>query len=644
MEIEHFKGVKSRKLDFSFYTEICGENGTGKSTINEAYMWCIFGKNPQGNVVSITPKDEENRIIPKVESSVRIIVNVDGIDYSIERKQKQKWATNKNGDEIFGGYSTERYINDVPCGVSEFNNKLNEICKLEDWFMLSSIYAFMGLKQEERRKILIQLAGEINEEELLKKYPDLESIIANTKLSINDIQAQRRLSLKKVETELSEIPARIDECYKLIKEYDFDIIEDTIKDIENQIVILRKEKDKVQANGIITKIENLGNMLMSIDKQIDEIKDSLFRERRKKESDVILKIRQAESDLMIAQSVLKSKNKSLEDLNKSLSNSEAKIVDLRNNWTIENGKVFNAEINSVCPTCHRPFDNSNNDYVKSLEDAFYTSKKEILKSIEAEAGLINSKIISIREEIKQVSEEVENIQSQSVIIEGNIKKFNEELQAIPTLEHALSAHQERLKLLEQKESIAQEVKRIQGSSDADETEKMISQLNEALEQQASLLKAHQEKLLQRTINCNTKKRINELEETSKSLTQDKVDCKHILSQIDMYKKDKINIVNDKVSGLFEIVKWKMYEQNVSNDGEKEICQAIVFGVPYEEQNTATKVNASVDIINGLSKALNLSLPLFIDNKESVTNKISSNSQIIALEVQKGQKMITIKTY
>lgn len=639
MEINNFKGVKSQKLDFCPYTEIYGDNGTGKSTINEAYMWCIFGKNSQGNVVSITPKDEHNRIIAKVESSVRVIINVDGIDYSIERKQKQKWSTNKNGEDIFGGYNTERYINDIPCGVSEFNNKLSEICKLEDWFMLSSIYAFMGLKQDERRRILINLAGEIDEAELLKNYPELEEIVANSHLPINDIQVQKRISLKKIETDLSEIPARIDECYKLIKEHDFDLIEQNIKEIENNIVVLKKEIDKIQSSGIEVKIEILGTALMSIDKQLQEIQESLEKERKNKEFEVMSKIRKCESDLSIAQSVVKSKEQTLTSISNFRTRKEAKLQELREAWKSENSKEFSA----ICPTCHRPFDNTTEDY-HSLENEFYRNKEKELNYIKDEANSIKSEIDKLIGDANNTEIEINSSKEKIETLVENIKILNNELQSIPSIEHALIAHAERQKLLKQREELVEETKAIKNSPASVEVHKQIEEFEKSLNSQVELLKTYQEQLLQRTINSNTKRRIKELEETSKSLSQDKADCKFILFQIDMYKKDKINIVNNKVSELFEIVKWKMYEPNVSNDGEKEICQAIIDGIPFEEQNTAKKVNASIDIINGLSKALQLNLPMFIDNKESVTTLISSNSQIIALEVKKGQKQITIKTF
>ena len=125
------------------------------------------------------------------------------------------------------------------------------------------------------------------------------------------------------------------------------------------------------------------------------------------------------------------------------------------------------------------------------------------------------------------------------------------------------------------------------------------------------------------------------------LAQSIADIDKIEYEIKQFKKRKILIVESSVSSLFDIVSWKMYEPNITNDGEKEICQAIIDGKPYETQNTATKMNAGIDIINGLSKACLITVPLFIDNRESVTNIIDTQAQTISLKVVEN-KSLTIE--
>ena len=635
MEIEHFKGVKSQKIDFTDYTEIIGDNGTGKSTINEAYMWCIFSKNTFGNVVSITPRDENNRIIPKVESVVKLTIEVDGIEHTVCRKQKQNWRTNKEGVEIFNGYTQERYFDEIPCSVSEYNLKVSEICLMDNWFMLSSIYAFMGMKQDDRRKMLIQLAGDIKEEELLQKYPSLIEATHNLKISIADLQKQKKIAYAKIEKDLLDIPTRIDELSKQIVEYDFVEISNQITKLEDVIKDIHKDIEKVQSQGCHEMIQELKDKVKSYDKDLNDISDSLIRERNKKEDEIYREIRKVTLNIDLAKKKKSTADDNLVNVKYSISARENELTKKKEEWIEENEKEFDVESNSVCPTCKQSLDISS---IQVLQDEYYNRKNNILTKITQDAQRIKeTKAMLVAEKLSLEDE----INTQQQVIEENevtLKELNAKLQSIPPITLALSLHKEYNKLIEVKEELLSQIRKLEMSSDNEETLKKLQELQEKRETSTKGLKELQEKLYQKSVNENIKNRIETLEKESYQLAQDKVDCKYILSEIDKFKKARIEVVEEKVSGLFEIVKWKMYEPNVSNDGEKEICQALINGKAYEEQNTATKVNASVDIINGLSKALQMQLPLFIDNKESVTNKISSNSQIIALSVVKDAKL------
>ena len=47
--IHNFKGCRERKIDFSdSVTSISGANGTGKTTIYDAFLWLLFGTNSVG--------------------------------------------------------------------------------------------------------------------------------------------------------------------------------------------------------------------------------------------------------------------------------------------------------------------------------------------------------------------------------------------------------------------------------------------------------------------------------------------------------------------------------------------------------------------------------------------------------------------
>ena len=50
MRIENFKGTRNLTIDFSpAHTDISGANGTGKTTIPDAFSWLLWNKDSKGN-------------------------------------------------------------------------------------------------------------------------------------------------------------------------------------------------------------------------------------------------------------------------------------------------------------------------------------------------------------------------------------------------------------------------------------------------------------------------------------------------------------------------------------------------------------------------------------------------------------------
>ena len=94
-----------------------------------------------------------------------------------------------------------------------------------------------------------------------------------------------------------------------------------------------------------------------------------------------------------------------------------------------------------------------------------------------------------------------------------------------------------------------------------------------------------------------------------------------------------NAINSK----FELVKFRLFDTQI-NGGLIECCDTLVNGVPYADVNNAHKILAGLDIINTLIKFYNTSAPIFIDNRESINEIYSINTQIISLIVTTDSKL------
>ena len=57
MKVENFKGIKHLEAKFGSITKVSGANGTGKTSLYEAYMWCLFQKRADGSTIDVQPLD-----------------------------------------------------------------------------------------------------------------------------------------------------------------------------------------------------------------------------------------------------------------------------------------------------------------------------------------------------------------------------------------------------------------------------------------------------------------------------------------------------------------------------------------------------------------------------------------------------------
>ena len=68
LTIENFKGIESLVIDFAKTTHISGKNGTGKTTVFDAYSWLLWDKDSSNRKdFNIKPINENGDVIHNVE-------------------------------------------------------------------------------------------------------------------------------------------------------------------------------------------------------------------------------------------------------------------------------------------------------------------------------------------------------------------------------------------------------------------------------------------------------------------------------------------------------------------------------------------------------------------------------------------------
>lgn len=197
MTLQNFKKVREQNINFQHNTLISGGNKTGKTTIYDAYLWCLFGVLSKKNG-TVQPLDSNNKIRHKLKTSVTVVLNIDNErEVKLQRVLSEKWSAKDTAEEKLLGTQTTRFINDVPYSEVAYKKKLSDICDYNRWFMLSNINLFMSYKVEERRRILMSIAGNLDEESLMKPYPIVYNGIVAERKDINEIFAQYNMALSR---------------------------------------------------------------------------------------------------------------------------------------------------------------------------------------------------------------------------------------------------------------------------------------------------------------------------------------------------------------------------------------------------------------------------------------------------------------
>lgn len=627
MHIENFKGCKDRQIDFGNKTAIKGVNGSGKTTIADAVMWVLFGKDSAGaTTFDIRPKDANGTDIDFIDIKAELVMDVDGKELTLVKTQKQNWVKKRGAEEqTFQGNTNLYEINTIPKSEKEFKAYIEELVPEEVFKFASNTNAFMSQKTGDRRTTLFKLASDMTDADVLATDPMFKPLAEQMQqFTSEEILSRDKKALLENKKKLQEIPARIDEVNKSIVEQDYSEAESKLADLREQLASVEDDKSDASAYEQVNQYKS----------EVAKLKGELENIERDANADIVskrkdLQYKIIDVDQQLSQSARATENirHTIERLGTTIPSSEEYLAKLGEDYK----KLKAEEIStgaSVCPTCHREYEA---DKKEDIVADFQKGKDDRLMQINLKGKDIASLLKADKEELEKCKARLFESELQLKELNRSKEDLQNELESIPASVDmsTLAAYGLTKAKIEDAEKSLEKAQL--SIKDVDAKKQIIADRKRSIQ---SEIDAVNRILAGKQAVANAKIRIGELTEEQRRLSQAIATIEKEIYLLEEFSKTKVNLLSDRINAHFKIVKWRLFERQI-NGGYNPICEPLVNGQAYSSAlNSGHKILAELDIIQALQKIYEVSVPVFLDNSERINsfNVPDMDCQLITLSV------------
>lgn len=666
IHIENFKGINMLDVNFSVKTKISGQNAVGKTTIFDAFTWLLFNKNSSGEEkFNVRPLNKEGTRIDNVEIKVVAIMDVDGKEVELSKVQKQNWVKKRGTNTVsLQGNPNSYEIDGYPKSEAEFKEYVSGIAQSEEMFkMLTNPQYFSSLKWKDQRDILMKLVSDVSDVELAQtdaKYAPLLSELEKAP-STDDIRAKFSKALNEWKKKQAEIPVRIDEAMK--SKVDIDVAEQELAktDLETKIAdIDAKIKD---SDGVMME---LGREEMQLQFDMSGIMQTMNRDLTNRRSEIEAELRDLQNEMNRFADTIALKERRASENEAVISNADSERKRLGEEYNAEKAKAFDEfpylfdeskwvfdENSTVCSLCGQKLPEDKieqlkadfesrkrkakadaEEKLKSEKIRFDTEKRTALNRLVAIGTERKNLITKLRDENAKAKEEIKSLKGQEQEDIAKKEKLCQQLLSIPEIAD-YSQNEEYVELKARHDEVLVEIENLKANGEDAAVENLKSEKEEL---QARLDEVNST-IAKASMNVEIDERIGQLQEEQKEIGQKVADQEQILYLLEEFIRFKLNKVSESINSHFKTVNFKLFEMQL-NGGMKDCCECTVNGVPYSTLNSGHRIVAGLDIIRSLSELYGVSVPIFVDNAESLNdfNVPDMDTQLILLSVSADKQL------
>ena len=667
LHIQNFGSIKDLSINFGKKTLISGRNEVGKTTINDAYSWLMTNKLANGSQADgIRPHDRNGIEDDNAVISVSDVIEIDGSGKEFLKEQRKEF-TQKTGK--FKGNNNLYFINGVPKKEKEYKAYVEEkILEPDNLEICTNASVLLNMDTKKRREVIFDIVPDITDADVAstdvrfanipKKLEDctLDELIQSIRYQING----RGHGDKGLKGRQDELPARIDEAQRKVcdtAEYSL-----AINGLQKEIATLDEQEKSL--DDLMAAYDQKSKNILDLKFEQSEIarkaNEGLVQQRKTLDCEIF----SLNQDMKSAENSLRMAEMDLRHANMGVERHTAEIKKAQEDWktysereypeeNIERIKAEQFDENSlVCPTCGQDlpeeqaekiradFEQKKAKRIKDEEDvktAFYESKDKKLTEI-TESG---NKAATDLKEAKKSQAEAE-------------RKVTELKQKITSLAMEIQGKQAELSKLPESVDLCDNAEYQKITAEIAQAEEALKQMNNGSEQRREINRIKNEKTAEisilKTLIAESEKseeRVDELKEEQRNVSQLLADCQQELDLLKDFQKAKCNMLSEAVNKMFAFVKWRLFKMNQDGEGYQEVCEPMIENEPYGRRlNHGSRALAELDICNTFQNVHDVSLPLFVDDFDGITEntmeKINQfDRQMIFLKATEGDLKIEI---
>ena len=634
MAIENFKGCRGASFNFAEgVTHIDGENGSGKTTIADAWFWVMNDTDYKGHS---KPDIRSEGADDGVLTSVTLVFNADGKDITFSKVQKQKTSKPDAAGKVKVTTTNSYTVNSVPKSNRDAFAYLEDLGFNKDHFMaLSHPDSFLsGMSDKKQRTkmrdILFSMAENVTDLDVAEKnkdtMPELLKLLSD-RYTVEEIRAMQMATKRKIREEYGKdgeiLDARIGGLESAKVDIDRDAVDELIE--KNDTAIANLEKANSEKSE---KAENLGREIDALKDQAAKMKEMHLFGKMSELTSLQTKKSELTSELAEERSRLNSL-----DLQIERSEREAKDLAVKANATSAEYKQVKAmkfdDSKAVCPTCKRRYAASK---VEAIKAKFEADNAERMKTLSETFNKLKERHTQLVGEIGEakdweatVQERINSLNDEITETEKKIREVNESINTDGFCTPEIDAKIEALK---------KEIEKIWAEI-SDNKQVRLKFLESRKEYNAQVAKAENNKAIDEKIAGLQKKRIE--------YEQAKADSEKILDQIKDLEMLKNRQLAESVNSHFKLVTWKLFDYQANGEIITDVCEPMIDGHTFTDAcNTGRQLLAKLDIIDGLQRFYKESYPVFLDNAEALTSntteRIDFDGQLILLRAVDGKAL------